>query len=115
MVNQIQKEYETLAAEFQKWSDVHGGLIPPSISAFAHAMYDKCIVEMAKHVEADDHEGANREPIIVICSALSFGMYLGMHGYKAEEMTMPSVLTTEDERRLLGGSHEPGEATDNGV
>ena len=114
----IQGEYDNIAAEFRNWGEVHGGIVPPAISTFAEALYQSCLREMALHQMMDDQGSVEREPVIVISSALSFGMYLGMRGFKPDDMTMPSILTTEDERRLLSGGTEgqgSGGATPNGL
>lgn len=98
----VGQEYDLLRAEFQKWCGENGGLIPPAIAAFAEGLYNGCARRMAELEAEDKTELSDKEPIIAFSSTLSFGMYLGMLGYKPEDMTMPNVLTSEDERKLLG-------------
>src|SRR5690348_5209942 len=116
LVKKIQSEYEMLAAEFLKWGQQHGGLVPPALCTLAEGLFASCLRCIEEFEIAGDERGASQEPIVVLSSALSYGMYLGMLGYTADTLTMPALFTEEVERRLLSGDPEGkdsgGAATD---
>jgi len=103
-------EKQILKEQFEKWIGAHGMFIPPAISEFAFLMYEASCRQYATLMESGREEEAGMEPIGALCSMLSFGVFLGKSGFAIENLTMPSLLTPTDERKLLGGDPERPEA-----
>jgi len=103
-------ERQILRERFEEWMGKHGTFIPPAISEFAYTVYEASCKQFGELMERGQEQEAGMEPILALCSMLSFGMFLGKIGFAPEKLTMPPLLTPTDERKLLGGDPERPEA-----